>query len=66
MVRVSANETKKKKESNNNGKSVRQRGNTTKQNKKMTETDSDRKSEERWISPLISFLVEEESCEADD
>lgn len=38
---------KKKKRSNSNGKSGRQRGNTTKQNKKMTETDSDRKSEER-------------------
>ena len=32
----------------------------------MTETDRGRKSEERWISPLISFSAEEESCEADD
>lgn len=30
------------------------------------ETDSDRNSEERSLSPLISFFVEEERCEVDD
>lgn len=36
------------------------------ESKKMTETESDGNNEERSVSPLIRFSVEEESCEVDD